>query len=87
MILFVGIFEIQCLCKPSENPTKLKGNIREEMANVPAGTLVKVMTNTQYRYMQCTDNRGRHLHDMIFKTMQSKTLNMYYYYKTKLKPL
>ena len=47
----------------------LKANIREEIGNIPADTLVRVMANTRNRYMQCMDNGGRHLPDMIFKTV------------------
>lgn len=47
----------------------LKANIREEIANLPADTLVRVIANTRNRYMQCKDNGGRHLPDMIFKTV------------------
>ena len=46
----------------------LKANIREEIANIPADTLVMVMENTRNRFIQCMDNGGRHLPDMIFKT-------------------
>ena len=64
----------------------LKVNICAEIGNIPADTLVRVMANTRNRYMQCMDNGGRHLPDMIFKTVGNKTLNMYYHYETKLKP-
>ena len=47
----------------------LKANIRKEIANILADTLVRVMANTRNRYMQCMDNGGRHLTNMIFKTM------------------
>ena len=47
----------------------LKANIREEIANIPADTLVRVMANTRNRFIQCMDNGGRHLLDVIFKTV------------------
>ena len=47
----------------------LKDNIREEIANIPSDMLVRVMENTRNRYMKCIDNEGRHLPDMIFKTV------------------
>ncbi|QQP37798.1 Transposable element Tc3 transposase [Caligus rogercresseyi] len=40
--------------------------IREEIANIPADMLVRVMANTRN---QCMDNGGRHLSYMTFKTM------------------
>ena len=43
----------------------LQANIREEIANIPADTLV----NTKNRFIQCMDNGGRHLPDVIFKTV------------------
>ena len=33
--------------------------------------------------MQCMDNGGRHLSDMIFKTMWKGTLDMYLHYEKK----
>jgi len=47
----------------------LKANIREEIANISADTLVRVMTNTRNRFIQCMDNGGRHLPDVILKTV------------------
>ena len=41
------------------------------------------MANTRNGFIQCMDNGRRHLPDVIFKTVQSKTLNVYYYYETK----
>ena len=34
----------------------LKANIREEIANIPADTLVWVMANARNRFIQCMDN-------------------------------
>ena len=42
---------------------------REEIANIPADTLVRVMANTRNRFIQYMDNGGCHLPDVIFKTM------------------
>ena len=36
----------------------LKTNIREEIANITADTLVRVMENTTNRFIQCIDNGG-----------------------------
>lgn len=47
----------------------LKDNIREEVANIPVDMLERVMRNTRNRFVQCIDNGGRHLADMMFKTM------------------
>ena len=84
--LFMGIFEIPCLCQPPEKPTRLEGQHPRRNWQLPADTLVRVMANTRNRYMQCMDNGGRHLPDMIFKTVWNKTFKMYYQYKTTLKP-
>ena len=65
----------------------MNANIREEIANIPADTLVRVMANTRNRIIQCMDNEGRHPPDVIFKTVQNKTLNVYYHYETKIKLL
>ena len=55
----------------------LKTNIREEVANIPVDMLERVMRNTRNRFVQCIDNGGRHLADMIFKTMWKKTLRYF----------
>ena len=47
----------------------LKTNIREEIANIPADTLVRVMENTRNKFIQCMDNGGRHLPDVIFRSV------------------
>ena len=47
----------------------LKANLREEIANIPADTLVGVMANTRNQFIQYMDNGGRHLTGMIFKTV------------------
>ena len=65
-----------------------KSNIREEIANIPADTLVvRVMANTRNLFIQCMGNEGRHLPDMIFKNMWNKTLNVCYHYETIMKLL
>ena len=52
-----------------ESLADLKANIQNEIAKIPVDTLVRVMANTQKRYVQCMDNGGRHLPDTIFKSM------------------
>ena len=47
----------------------LKANIQAEIANIPAAMLVRVMENARKRLLQCLDNGGRQLTDMVFKTM------------------
>ena len=47
----------------------VKANIREEIANLPADTLVRVMANTRNRFIHCMDNGGHHLPEVIFKTV------------------
>lgn len=47
----------------------LKANIQEETANIPIAMLERVMRNARIRFVQCIDNGGRHLSDMIFKTV------------------
>lgn len=47
----------------------LKTNIQEEIANITPATLTRVMTNARNRFTQCMENEGRHLTDLIFKTM------------------
>src|SRR5258705_8763592 len=47
----------------------LKRNIQEETANIPIDVLERVIRNSRIRFNQCIDNGGRHLPDMIFKTM------------------
>nr|ADD24484.1 Transposable element Tc3 transposase [Lepeophtheirus salmonis] len=53
---------------PSSLPD-LKANIREEIAKIPAITLARVLANTRNRFVQCIDNGGRQLSDMIVKTI------------------
>ena len=65
----------------------LKANIREEIANIPADTRMRVIANTRNRFIQCMNNGARHLPDVIFKTVLDKTLNVYYHYETKIKHL
>ena len=48
----------------------LKTNIREEIANIPADTLMRFIANTRNRFIQCVDNGGCHLPDMIFKIVR-----------------
>ena len=47
----------------------LKTNIQEEIANITPAMLERVMTNARNQFTQCMENRGRHLSDLIFKTM------------------
>ena len=47
----------------------LKTNIQEEIANITPAMLARVMTNARNRFTQCMENGGRHLSDLIFKTM------------------
>lgn len=47
----------------------LKANIRAEIDNIPVDMLERVMTNARNRLIQCIDDGGRHLPDMIFKTV------------------
>ena len=62
----------------------MKANIREEIADIPVDTLLRVTANTRNQFIQCMDNGARHLPDVIFKTVQNKTLNVYYLYETKI---
>ena len=41
----------------------------EKIVNIPADMLVRVMANTRNWFIQCMDNGGRHLPDVIFKTV------------------
>ena len=63
----------------------LKANIRAEIANISNDMLEKIMANARSRLTQCIDNGGRHLPDMIFKTVLSKTLDMYLHYHQTIK--
>lgn len=47
----------------------LRANIRAEIANITAAMLVRVMNNARNRLRQCMENGGRHLPDIIFKTV------------------
>lgn len=47
----------------------LKTNIQEEIANIMLAMLARVMTNARNRFTQCMENGGRHLSDLIFKTI------------------
>ena len=47
----------------------LKANIQAEIANITVATLERVMGNARNRFMQCIENGGCHLYDMIFKTV------------------
>ena len=50
----------------------LKNNIRDAIANIPIDMLQRVDTNFKNRLHQCIRNGGRHLPDVIFKTMKKK---------------
>ena len=63
----------------------LKANIQEEIANIPADKLVRVMASPRNRFIQCMDNGRRHLPDVMFKTVLNKTLYVYHHYEPKLK--
>ena len=47
----------------------LKDNIRQAIANIPVDILERVARNFENRVAQCIDNGGRHLADIIFKTV------------------
>ena len=47
----------------------LKTNIQEEIANITPAMLARVTTNARNRFVQCMENGGRHLTDLIFKRM------------------
>lgn len=47
----------------------LKNNIRQAIANIPADMLERVQRNFRNRLTQCINNEGRHLNDVIFKTI------------------
>jgi transposase-like protein len=47
----------------------LQNNIRTEIANIPVNMLERVDQNFRNRLNQCIDNGGRHLKDILFKTV------------------
>ena len=47
----------------------LKDNIRRAIADIPVDMLERVEQNFKNRVAQCIDNGGRHLADVIFKTV------------------
>lgn len=47
----------------------LKANIRQGIAGIPNAVLNRVDGNFRNRLTQCIDNEGRHLPDIIFKTV------------------
>lgn len=47
----------------------LKNNIRHAVANIPVDMLERVIRNFRVRLTQCIENNGRHLPDIIFKTV------------------
>lgn len=47
----------------------LKNNIRDAVANIPVQMLERVVRNFRIRLAQCLENNGRHLPDIIFKTV------------------
>lgn len=47
----------------------LRNNIRAEIANIPVNMLERVTQNFRRRLNQCIDNGGRHLTDIVFKTV------------------
>lgn len=50
------------------NLNQLKENIRREIREIPRQTLERVMTNFSRRLVQCRENGGHHLSDIIFAT-------------------
>ncbi|QQP37514.1 Transposable element Tc3 transposase [Caligus rogercresseyi] len=54
---------------PARSPDLLEGQHQRRNCQYTADTLVRFMANTRNRYIQCMDNGGRHLSDMIVKTM------------------
>jgi hypothetical protein len=46
----------------------LKNNIIRAIANIRTDVLERVNRNFRSRLVQCIDNEGRHLADVIFKT-------------------
>lgn len=47
----------------------LQNNIRTEIANIPRDMLERVERNFRIRLNQCINNEGRHLQDVLFKTV------------------
>lgn len=69
IVFFRGYLKSRVFNNRPRTLDDLKTNIREEVANIPVDMLERVMRNTRNRFVQCIDNGGRHLADMIFKTM------------------
>lgn len=47
----------------------LRNNIRAVIDNIPVDMLERVIQNFRNRLNQCIDNGGRHLQDIVFKTV------------------
>ena len=47
----------------------LQNNIRTQIVNIPRDMLERVERNFRIRLNQCIDNEGRHLQDVLFKTV------------------
>ena len=68
-LLFVGVSKICCLQRSPKTLAHLKNNIRQAVADIPVDTLERMEWNFQERLTQCIDNNGRHLPDIVFKTV------------------
>lgn len=52
---------------PPQNCRELKERIREEIIRIDAATLTNVMNNFRPRLLECVEQNGGHLRDVIFK--------------------
>lgn len=69
-LFFKGLSEITCLQPTSSDPA-LKNNIRQAVATIPVDLLERVERSLRVRLMQCIENNGHHLSDIISKTQKA----------------
>lgn len=83
-MVFYGFLESRVYVNRPKTLEVLK-NIQEEIASITLAMVTRVMTNARNQVTQCMENGGRYLSNLIFKTMQNKTLDMRLHYKKQIK--
>ena len=70
MIFFsLGLLKAKVYARRPGTVEQLKEAIRQEVAAIPPAMTRKAMDNFRERLEQCVTNIGRHLSDVIFKSV------------------
>ena len=71
-ILAIDLFSFVFVARRPGTIEQLKEAIRQEVAAIPPAMIRKAMDNFRERLQECVINNGRHLSDVIFKSVWKK---------------